>query len=139
MELYGSDYQFPSISDRFLKQIHSSEKKWIITHTEDEHRMILESDSFLRYAIFNKDAFTPYSYCHRPIIIKDGNTLLGDIISRFKVYPDYRGDDVVDEDVILLWDEEKRIITGSDILGRLLRGIVRNEGIAFNKQKQKKK
>ena len=32
-------------------------------------------------------------------------------------------DDVVDEDFILLWGEHKRVITGSDILGRLLRGI----------------
>jgi hypothetical protein len=130
----------PSISDRFLKRIFSSGKKWIIiTDTENEPRMVLESDSFLRDAIFNKDAFTPYSHCHRPIIIKDGKTRLGDTISRFKVYPVYHGDDVVNEDVILLWSEEKRIITGSDILGRLLRGIVQNEGIAFNKSKQKKK
>ena len=91
--------------------------------------MVLDSDSFLRDAIFNKDAFSPDSHCHRPIIVKDGKTRLGDTISKFRVYPIYHGDDVVDEDVIILWSEEKRIITGADILGRLLRGIVRNEGI----------
>jgi CBS domain containing-hemolysin-like protein len=32
----------------------------------------------------------------------------------------------VDDDVILLWGEIRRIITGGDILGRLLRGIVQN-------------
>jgi len=31
----------------------------------------------------------------------------------------------VDHDVILIWAEQKRVITGSDILGRLLRGISR--------------
>jgi metal transporter CNNM len=36
-------------------------------------------------------------------------------------------DDVIDNDLILVWGEEKRIITGSDILGRLLRGISINE------------
>jgi hypothetical protein len=36
--------------------------------------------------------------------------------------------DVIDNDLILIWAEEKRVITGSDILGRLLRGIaVRDE------------
>ena len=35
--------------------------------------------------------------------------------------------DVVDEDFILLWGEQKRVITGSDILGRLLRGITYRE------------
>jgi hypothetical protein len=31
-------------------------------------------------------------------------------------------DDVIDHDLILLWADEKRVITGADILGRLLRG-----------------
>jgi metal transporter CNNM len=32
---------------------------------------------------------------------------------------------VIDADVILVWGAEKRVITGADILGRLLRGIAR--------------
>ena len=32
-------------------------------------------------------------------------------------------DDVIDDDLILIWTDEKRVITGADILGRLLRGI----------------
>lgn len=33
-------------------------------------------------------------------------------------------DDVLDDDVILVWmDGDHRVITGADILGRLLRGI----------------
>jgi hypothetical protein len=39
----------------------------------------------------------------------------------------------VDEDIILYWGESKRIITGSDILGRLLRGIVKLEKIRYKK------
>ena len=32
--------------------------------------------------------------------------------------------DIIDQDVILIWgQEEKRVITGADILGRLLKGI----------------
>jgi len=61
---------------------------------------------------------------------------LGDTISRLRVQPVRHGDDVVDEDVIILWNEEKRIITGSDILGRLLRGIVQSEATAFRKMKK---
>jgi hypothetical protein len=31
---------------------------------------------------------------------------------------------VIDQDIILVWDEkEKRVITGADILDRLLKGI----------------
>ena len=35
---------------------------------------------------------------------------------------------IIDQDVILLWGENKRVITGADVLGRLLRGIVQNAG-----------
>jgi metal transporter CNNM len=41
-----------------------------------------------------------------------------------KVKPDRPEDDVIDNDLILVWGEQKRIITGADLLGRLLRGIV---------------
>ena len=51
---------------------------------------------------------------------------LGNSIVKLKVHPEGRDDDVVDEDIILVWsDAGKRIITGSDLLGRLLRGIAR--------------
>jgi hypothetical protein len=32
-------------------------------------------------------------------------------------------DDVVEYDLVLVWAEQRRVITGSDILGRLLRGV----------------
>ena len=41
-----------------------------------------------------------------------------------RVRPETAEDDVIDHDVILVWSDEKRVITGADILGRLLRGIV---------------
>jgi hypothetical protein len=43
------------------------------------------------------------------------------------VKPDRPEDDVIDNDLILVWGEQKRIITGADLLGRLLRGIVMND------------
>jgi len=46
-------------------------------------------------------------------------------ITDFKVKAEGPEDDVVDKDIILYWGKkEKRIITGADLLGRLLRGIV---------------
>jgi hypothetical protein len=40
-----------------------------------------------------------------------------------KVIPERPDDDVIEHDLILVWGAQKRIITGSDLLGRLLRGI----------------
>jgi metal transporter CNNM len=51
-------------------------------------------------------------------------TPLGGVIGRMKVKPERLGDDVIGNDLILVWGDEKRIITGADLLGRLLPGIV---------------
>jgi metal transporter CNNM len=110
--------------DPFLLNVNSSGKKWVII--VDEHRqpcMVLNANAFLREALFGEGPFNPYIYCHRPIIVKDPSTLLGKALSNLKVYHKSAVDDVIDEDLILIWSEEKRVITGSDILGRLLRGI----------------
>ncbi|MFC2033445.1 DUF21 domain-containing protein [Chloroflexota bacterium] len=119
-----------SSSDEFLKLVHLSRKKWIIlVDSGNKPRMVLESDGFLRDALLNSDSFNPYSHCHRPIILYNRKTRLGDAIPRLKVNPVRLGDDVIDEDIIILWSDEKRVITGSDILGRLLRGIVQSKAI----------
>ena len=45
------------------------------------------------------------------------------MIGRMKVKPEHPEDDVIDNDLILVWGTQRRIITGADLLGRLLRGI----------------
>ena len=123
-----------SAEDPFLKQVQSSQKKWVVlTDINDEPKAIVNSDEFLRAALFDGQNFNPLLYCHRPIIVRDDHTPLGDVIPKLKVQPKRSDDDVIDEDIILFWGSHKRIITGSDILGRLLRGIVQNRGIDFRK------
>ena len=50
-------------------------------------------------------------------------TRLGEVIGCLKVVQERPEDDVIDNDLILVWGAQRRIITGSDLLGRLLRGI----------------
>ena len=112
-------------SDPFLQRVQASGKKWvIITDESDEPQLALDSDGFLRAALFDVGHFQPYAYCHRPIIVKERHITLGNVIWRLKVRTESAEDDVIDHDVILVWHEEKRLITGADLLGRLLRGIV---------------
>lgn len=114
----------PLASDPFLRQVQSSGKKWVIfTDPSGEPRLVLDSDAFLRAALFKGTGVNPYSYCHRPIVVKDMNLPLGKVIGRLRVHPDTAEDDVIDNDLILVWGIKKRVITGADILGRLLRGI----------------
>lgn len=124
-----------SCEDPFLKKVEESGKKWIILTDEmGEPQYTLNSDAFLRSALFDKKGFDPLLFCHRPIIVRDSAICLGDAITRLKVYPERLGDDVIDEDIIVFWsDEQRRVITGADVLGRLLRGIAKQEKTVYRK------
>lgn len=117
-----------SANDAFLQRVQASGKKWvIITDPSGEPCLVMDAHRFLRGALFDGEAFNPEAHWHRPIIVRYPDTPLGEVIGRLKVRPQSPEDDVVDEDFILLWAEQRRVITGSDILGRLLRGITRRE------------
>lgn len=112
----------------FFNAIQRSGKKWaIITDQAGEPRLAVDTDGYLRSALLQPDSFAPESHCHRPIVIRDASARLGDVLEKFEVLPDYKGDNVIDRDVVLLWTDERRVITGADILGRLLEGISRVE------------
>ena len=67
-----------SCEDPFLKKVQESEEKWIIlTDSTGEPQYTLNSDAFLRSALFEKTAFNPFKCCHRPIIIRDPKICLG--------------------------------------------------------------
>lgn len=113
--------------DPFLQQLHASGHNWVIlADMDNEPRLIIDADGFLRSAIFDLDQpLDPYSFCHRPLVVRDENTPVGDIIPflKGKRSPDENDDSEIQRDVVLVWSDEKRIITGADILGRLLKGI----------------
>jgi hypothetical protein len=117
------------INDPFLRELHKSEKAWVvITDLERNPCVVLDAEGALCAALFGKHPMNWYHYCHRPVIVTDPETPLGEVIGQLRVQPEHPSDDVIDFDVILLWGEkQKRIITGSDLLGRLLRGIVKLE------------
>jgi len=114
-----------STSDPFLKQVEVSKKKWIILiDSTGEPHFVLDSDAFLRDVFFEGTPVNPVGYCHRPIIVKDLSVPLGSVLCQLKECEHCIRDDIVDQDVVLIWGrEEKRVITGADILGRLLKGI----------------
>lgn len=122
---------FPSFAperhDPFLQQVQSSGRKWVvITDSNETPRLVLDADGFLREALLREERPDPYRFCHRPLVVEDPATPLGTIIRRLRVEaPRSRSDDVIDHDLILLWSDQRRVVTGADLLGRLLRGIVK--------------
>jgi metal transporter CNNM len=129
LPFHGRQPIFPEIErtrhDDFLRSLQASGRsRVVVVDNSGEPRLVIDTDSILRAALFDPDLFNPLAHCHRPIVVRDPATPLGEVIGRFRVRAAHREDDVLDEDVILLWGEERRILTGSDVLGRLLRGIV---------------
>jgi hypothetical protein len=118
-----------SPEDPFIRQIQASGEKWVIlTDPEDVPRLVLDSDGFLRTALFSGEPCDLYQFCHRPLVVEDPKTPLGDVIRELRVQPEGTGDDVIDRDIILVWNAStRRVLTGADILGRLLRGIVQED------------
>jgi len=119
----------PAPDDPFLRQLDASGRKWVIfTDPAGEPQLVLNAHHFLRDVLFEQ-AVRPEAYCHRPIVVTDARCKLGDVIGLMKVKPEHPEDDVVDNDLILIWNKQRRIITGADLLGRLLRGIAGKETI----------
>jgi metal transporter CNNM len=130
IDFQGDEPLFPSYhsspDDEFLKQIQSSEKKWIILVDQNQQvRLVLDADGFLRAVLFGKGNSHPLYYCHMPVIVTDPNTSLEKVISRLNMSTARLSNDVIDHDIILLWGLHKRLITGADILGRLLKGVLK--------------
>ena len=112
--------------DAFLRRIDASGKRWVIVTdiANGEPVFVLDSHHFLRDALLNQLESDATAYWHRPIIVRDLKAKLGDVIGLMKVEPEKPDDDVIDNDLILVWGAQRRIITGADLLGRLLRDIV---------------
>jgi metal transporter CNNM len=115
-------------SDSFLQQLDASGRKWVIfVDDSGSPHMVLDVHHFLRDVLFNEVSVSPEPYWHRPIVITGMSARLGDVIGLPKMKPEHPEDDVIDHDLILVWGKQKRIITGADLLGRLLRGITTRE------------
>jgi hypothetical protein len=113
------------VEDPFLQRIAVCDKKWLVLVDEaDEPRLVVSTVALLRAALFDPAPFDPVQLCHRPLVVRDPHLPLGQTLTRLIVRPERPGDDVIDEDLILVWEKERhRIITGSDLLGWLLRRI----------------
>lgn len=124
----GDRPRFPDFradpQDEFLQSVNRSGKSWLVIVDEhDSPRLLLNADEFLREALFSPQRFKALRHCHRPILVRHHDQKLGELIPRLKVRSGPEGEEIIDDDVFLLWTEHPRVVTGNDLLGRLLRGI----------------
>jgi hypothetical protein len=112
-------------SDPFVQSVNASGRKWVIlVDTDRRPRLILDADAYLRAVLAETGVVDGYHYCHRPIVIEDPEKPLGMVMADLREGMEESSDEAIAKDVVLLWTESnKRVITGADLLGRLLQGI----------------
>lgn len=112
------------VNNPFIRQVLQSGRKWVVFVDSDEQpRLVASAPALLRAVLLNSCNDDLVALCHRPLIVRDPTVPLGRVLSSLRARrPD---EHVIDEDMILVWSEPRRIITGADLLGRLLHRIVR--------------
>ena len=133
-------YQFPSKLDltilpaldtdegrTFVESLKKHHHRWaIIINEAGDPVIVMDTTKFLCDLHVEGEGMDVYSQCHRPIVVTEEETYLDSVLGEFVVEADHSKDYVVDRDVVLYWTpEHKRIITGADIFGRLLKGIAK--------------
>jgi metal transporter CNNM len=92
----------------------------VLANSAGDPLLLFDADGALRAALMDLDKpFDIYDYCRRPLFIMDDNKMLAEVISYLKSISSNRktGDGAIDYDAVL--------ITGADILGKLLKEIRR--------------
>ncbi|MCG6199716.1 DUF21 domain-containing protein [Psychromonas antarctica] len=115
---------------QFIQDVNASGHKWVIlANALQQPLLVIDADGFIRSVLTDELNTDPYQYCHRPLIIHHANCTLGQAMQKLKEAQGtaVETDEVLDHDVILVWTDMPRIITGADILGRLLKGIGKNQ------------
>ena len=118
--------EFAAGSDEdFARRVAAIPYRWLIlVDIANKPVWALDSNSFLRAILGAGDKpVDPFAYCHHPIVVTDTNTRFGSVIAQLKGEQPAQSDAPIAPRIILLWAKEKRIITDSDILGRLFKDI----------------
>jgi len=125
----GDRIQFPDFEgkpeDKFIRQINTSGEKWIIfTNEENIPVSVLDADGFIRSELFCEECVKIEDFCHSPLVITDNTINLGIVLKELRKQIEDHTDIPIEKDIVLFWNSDvKRIITGADIFGRLLKGI----------------
>jgi metal transporter CNNM len=124
-EFFAANRPPAEVQRALAMRVAATGRQWMIVVDQRYVPVLaLDGNAYLRSVFVAGDAIVnPFDFCHRPVVVTDPRVRLGAVISRFKADSSAQSDHPLKHDVILLWGAQKRIITGSDILGRLFKGI----------------
>ena len=126
VEFESSKPVFPNMDNFVGELLQQSSHPWfvVVDAESNKPRLLLDVDGFVRGYYRDPVKLNPQDHLYHARFYYEPNVKLGDVVSGFQVREEHPGDDVIDVDVALIWtDDKKHIITGGDILGRILRGV----------------
>lgn len=112
--------------EALTRAVSQTSQKWVV-FTDEGGRPVqsLNVDDYLRDLYDGKTKTSLLEHCQKPIVTSDSEMTLDRVLPQLDVESEHHGDRALDREVVLYWGEKtKRIITGADLLGRLLHGIV---------------
>ena len=113
--------------DRLIDEIGKTRLKWLVlVNPRGKPQLVLNSDEYFRafHDSGDPDLPDPSIFCHTPIVVDNPDATLESVLSNLEVEGNRHDDRIIDREVVIYWGENsKRIVTGPDLLGRLLNGI----------------
>jgi len=106
--------------DAFVAEVNDSDRKWLIIAKDPQQpELILDADAFCRAVMRESERVDPLAFCKKLLIIRDAGYTLGQVLLDLKNAPSE-----ITKEIVLVWNpSERRIITGSDVLGLLFKGV----------------
>ena len=106
--------------EQFLAQVKNSDCKWMVIASDAyQPLLVLDADAFCRSVLRESKPVDPLAFCKGPLVIKEAKYTLGRALMDLKEAPDE-----VTKELILVWTKtERRIISGSDVLKLLFKGV----------------
>ena len=100
--------------------VNGSYCKWIVIASDSQHPLlVLDADAFCRSVMRESEQIDPLSFCMKPLIIREVGRTLGQAFLDLKNAPSE-----ISKEIVLVWNQtDRRIITGSDVLGLLFKGV----------------
>lgn len=109
--------------DPFIAAIRASNQRWVFLAPHGLPPILaLDASAFLRTLLIRGESPDFMAYCHSPVLVQNSTAKLSHVLGRWKFD---HANDRIKHDLILLWGEERRVITGDDLLGFLMRDIAR--------------
>lgn len=108
-----------------VARIRASRRKWVVFTYQGEPTWVLDADAYL-VSYYSDEKTDVENALHKPLVLKDPNTPLSQVLATWEIHKVHPHDNRIHRDVALVWaggENERRIITGTDILGLLTQGV----------------